>query len=63
MSIGTTPGVDTIPTQEEYDSALEGDDDLNKKIVKLGEFNELAYEDLILLINARSSVAKLLLGW
>ena len=37
--------------QEEYESALEGDEDLDKKIVKLGEFNELAYEDLILSIN------------
>ena len=32
VSTGTTPGVDKIPTQEEFDSALEGDDDLDKKI-------------------------------
>ena len=43
---------------EEYESALEGDDYLNKKIVKLGELNKLAYEDLILLINTSSSVGK-----
>ena len=47
VSTGNTPGVDKIPTQEEYKSALEGDKDLDKKIVKLGELNELAYEDLI----------------
>ena len=31
--------------QEEYDNVLENDTDLNKKIVKLGKLNELAYED------------------
>ena len=36
---GTTPGVDKIPMQEEYEIALEGHDDLDKKIVKLGELN------------------------
>ena len=63
VSTGTTPGVDKIPMQEEYERALEGDDDLNKKIVKLGELNELAYEDLILSINTRLSVGKAPLGW
>ena len=38
--------------------ALEGDTDLNKKIIKLGDLNELAYEDLILSINTCSSVGK-----
>ena len=33
VSIGTTPSVDKIPMQEEYDSAVEGDEDLDKKIV------------------------------
>ena len=51
-------GVDKIPTQDEYENAMEGDTDLNKKIVKLGELNELAYEDLILSINTNSSVGK-----
>ena len=32
VSTGTTPGVDKIPMQEEYKSALEGDKDLNKKL-------------------------------
>ena len=58
VSTGITPGVDKIPMQEEYENALEGDDDLDKKIVKLGELNELAYEDLILSINTSYSVGK-----
>ena len=33
-----------------------------KKIVKLGELNELAYEDLILLINNSSSAGKVAVG-
>ena len=41
---------------------LEGDDDLDKKIVKLGELNELAHEDLILSINTSSSVGKVAFG-
>ena len=48
------PGVDKIPMQKEYENALEGDPDHNKKIVKLGQLNELAYEDLILFINTSS---------
>ena len=42
------PGVDKTLTQDEYESALEGDEELHKKIVKLGKLNEVAYEDLIL---------------
>ena len=34
VSTGITPGVDKIPTQEEYKSALEEDEDLNKKDCK-----------------------------
>ena len=30
MSTGSTPGVDNIPTQEEYEDALNGNEDLNK---------------------------------
>ena len=36
-------GMDKIPTQDEYKNALEGDTDLNKMIVKLGELNELHF--------------------
>ena len=62
VSMGFTPGVDEIPMLEEHESALEGDEDLDKKIVKLGELNELVYKDLILLINTSSSVGKVAFG-
>ena len=48
------PGMDS--SQDEYEEALKGNEDLDKKIVKLGEWNELAYKDLILSINTSSSV-------
>ena len=38
--------------QEEYKGALRGETDLDKKIDALGNLNELAYEGLILLIDA-----------
>ena len=57
VSTHTTLVVDKIPTQEEYESALEGDDDLDKKILKLGELNELAYNNFIL-FKTSSSVDK-----
>ena len=34
--------VDKIPKQNEYDDALEGDTDLNKKVIKLDECYRLA---------------------
>ena len=55
-------GVDKIPTQDEYENALEVDMDLNKKIIKLGELNELAYEDLILSINTSFSIGEIAFG-
>ena len=54
--------MDEIPTQDEYENSLESDMDLNKKMVKLGELNELAYEDLISLINTSSSAKKVAFG-
>ena len=51
VSTHTKSGVKKVLTQEEYENALEGNEDLDKKIVKLGELNELAYKDLILSIN------------
>ena len=48
--------------QEDYDSALEGDDNLNKKVIRLCELNELAYEDLILSINICFSVGIVAFG-
>ena len=55
-------GMDQIPMQDEYENALEGDMDLNKKIAKLGELNELACEDLILSIKTNFSVGKVAFG-
>ena len=54
--------MDKIPRQEEYQSALEGDDDLDKKMLKLGKLNQLLREDLILLIKTTSSVGKVAFG-
>ena len=36
-------------SEEEHENDLEGDMNLDKKIEKLGELNELAYEDIIFL--------------
>ena len=47
---------------EEYESALERCEDLKKKIVKVCELNELAYEDVIVSIKASSSVGKVAFG-
>ena len=62
VSTDTTPGVDKLLTQEEYESALKGDDDLDRKIVKFGELNELSYEDLMLWVNTSSSVDEVAFG-
>ena len=43
-SIGSSVEIDKIPVQYEYKNALMGDIDIYQKI-KLGELNELAYED------------------
>ena len=59
---GSTSGMDKIPTQDKNKNALEGDIDLNKKIIKFGELNELAHEDLILLINTSFSAGKMAFG-
>ena len=42
VSSGSMPGMDMISTQDKYEDAMEGDTDLNKNIVKLGDLNELA---------------------
>ena len=62
VSTGTTSGVDKIPTYEEFENALERNEDLDKKIIKLGELNELACEGFILSIKASSSVGKVAFG-
>ena len=61
-SSGSTSSMDKIPTQDKYENALEGDMDLNQKIIKLGELNKLVYEDLILSVNNSSSVGKVAFG-
>ena len=43
---------------QEYDKGLQGNANLNKKIINLGELNELAYKDLILMINMSYLVGK-----
>ena len=59
---GSTSGIDKIPTLDEYKNALKGDMDLPKKMEKIGELNELAYEVLILLINNTFSIGKVAFG-
>ena len=54
--------MDKILTQEEYENAQEGDMDLNKKIIKLGEFNKLVYEDLFFSIKTSFSNGKVAFG-
>ena len=45
ISSGTMVGVYKISTQDEDKNALKGDMNLNKKVLKLGELKELAYDD------------------
>ena len=42
VSNGSTLGMDKIPTQDEYENALKSVMDIDKKIIKFGELNELA---------------------
>ena len=58
----STSGMDKIPMQDEYENALKGNTDLNTKTVKLGELNELTYEDFILSSNTSSPVEKVAFG-
>ena len=44
------------------DKIHEGDTDLDKTVIKFGDLNELAYEDLILFINTNYSVGKVAFG-
>ena len=48
-------GVDRISTVDEYDAAVGTSEEEKKKVMKLGELNELAYEDLILSINGNTT--------
>ena len=60
---GSTVETYNIPTQDEFEEALDGDKDLDKKIVMVGEFNQLAYEDLIISINTDFLWEELHLSW
>ena len=55
---GFTIGVDKMPTKKEHNEALEGNKDLNKKVVYLCVLNELTYNDLNVAINANTLVGK-----
>ena len=55
-------GMKKIPTQDECEEALKGNDDLNKKNVEIGELNKLAHKDLILSIDTSSFVGKVAFG-
>ena len=57
---GSTLALDIITVQEEYDEALEGNTDLNRNLIKLGDLIELVYKDLFLAINTSSLVDKAL---
>ena len=54
---GSTVGIEKVLSQCEFERAFEGSSDLYSKVVKLGKLNELAYKDLIILINTDSSAA------
>ena len=51
-------GIDKAPMQEEFEEAQRGGTDLDKKVIKVGELNKLANEDLILSIKTISTVRK-----
>lgn len=55
---GLTMGHDTIPNSDELELAKSGTSDDDKKIVKVGELNLLAYEDTVLSINATTAIGK-----
>ena len=44
-------------------NTLEGDVDLNKTVIKLGELNKLACDDLLLSINISSSAGNVAFRW
>ena len=51
-------GTEKVPTQEQIDLAESSSSSTDKKIIKLGELNELAYKDIVLSINHTSSSGK-----
>ena len=55
-------GMDKIPSQDEYEETLKGNEVLNEEIVNFCKLKELAYDDMILSISTSSFVGKLVLG-
>ena len=51
-------GTERVPMQEQIDLAESSSSSTDKKIIKLGELNELAYKDIVLSINHTSSSGK-----
>ena len=56
LSSRSTSGMDKIPTHNEYKNPLEFNIDLDEKIIKLGELNDLSHEYLVLSIHTSSFV-------
>ena len=48
-------GEDKMPTQDKYDNDLNGDSELDRKVVKLGQLNELACKNLIVSISTNAT--------
>ena len=63
VATGTIIGVDKFPIQVELEQTHEGSKDFDKKMSKLSELNELAYNYLILFINTDSSFGKFSFGF
>ena len=55
-------GVDKIPMQDEYENVLKGDMDLKERNIKIGELNELAYNNSISSFNTSFSIGKVAFG-
>ena len=58
--MGSTIGLDKVPMHDEFEEDHEGDIDFRKKVVRLGELNELACKVFILYINICFKIRKVL---
>ncbi len=55
---GLLLGRDKVPMQDQLELAEDSSSESNKKIIKLGELNKLAYKDIVLSINHTTSSGK-----
>ncbi len=55
---GLLLGRDKVPMQDQLELAEDSSSESNKKIIKLGELNTLAYKDIVLSINHTTSSGK-----